>query len=74
METTDSIRLRLNGDARTVPSGLSVHALLAHVGQDPEQTGMAVALNDRVVRRAEWPARTVADGDRVEVITASQGG
>ena len=40
----------------------------------PEQTGMAVALGDRVVRRAEWDDTTVSEGDSVEIVTAAQGG
>ena len=64
----------LNGEPRPVPDGLSVEALLRHVGRDPAVPGVAVALGDRVVRRADWPTTAVSDGDRVEVITAAQGG
>ncbi len=66
--------ITLNGERRDVPDGLSVEALLAHVGRDPGLTGVAVAVGDRVVRRSEWAETRVADGDRVEVITAAQGG
>ena len=68
------ITITLNGEPRRVPAGLSVWTLLAHVGRDPETPGVAVAVGERVVRRAEWPAATVREGDRVEVITAAQGG
>lgn len=64
----------VNGEPRPVPDGLSVEALLRHVGRDPAVPGVAVAVGDRVVRRADWPTTLVADGDRVEVITAAQGG
>lgn len=64
----------VNGEPRPVPDGLSVEALLRHVGRDPAVPGVAVAVGDRVVRRADWPATPVSDGDRVEVITAAQGG
>ncbi|MFC7757220.1 sulfur carrier protein ThiS [Catellatospora bangladeshensis] len=36
--------------------------------------GVAVAVNGEVVRRADWPAHRLTDGDRVEVLTAAQGG
>ncbi len=36
--------------------------------------GIAVALNDAVVPRREWPARRLADSDRVLVIRPAQGG
>lgn len=64
----------LNGEPRDVPAGLSVASLLAHVGRDPSTPGVAVAVGERVVRRTEWAETAVADGDRVEVITAAQGG
>ena len=66
--------LHVNGDRREIPDGLSVRALLAHVGRDPEQTGVAVALGDRVVRRSEWDRTPVSEGDSVEIVTAAQGG
>lgn len=36
--------------------------------------GVAVALNNRVVPRAEWGATRLEDGDAVVVINASCGG
>ncbi len=36
--------------------------------------GVAVALNDHVIPRAQWASTSVARGDRVEIIRATQGG
>ncbi len=36
--------------------------------------GIAAAVNGEVLRRACWDTTPVADGDQVEVISASQGG
>lgn len=66
--------LRVNGEDREAPAGLSIRALLTHLGRDPDQPGVAVAVNERVVRRALWDETAVPDGARVEIITASQGG
>ena len=71
---TAMLRVTLNGERRDVPAGLTVETLLAHVGRDPAPPGVAVAVGERIVRRADWPETPVADGDRVEVITAAQGG
>ncbi len=73
MDTTTHA-IQVNGEARDVPAGLTLHALLTHLGRDPEQGGVAVALDDRVVRRALWPETPLAPSSRVEIITASQGG
>jgi sulfur carrier protein len=66
--------LRINGLPQEVPDGLALPDLLRHLGRDPAQPGVAVAVADRVVRRAAWPETVPADGDRVEIITAAQGG
>ena len=69
-----TVRVTVNGAPHDVPSGLSVTALLAHLGRDPAMPGVAVALDDAVVRRGDWAETPVPDGARVEIITASQGG
>ncbi|GAB3798399.1 sulfur carrier protein ThiS [Micromonospora zhanjiangensis] len=64
--------LTVNGDPREVPAGTTVAGL---VGAVTDRTrGIAVAVNGAVVPRAEWPGSTLRDGDRVEVLTAAQGG
>ncbi|MEM9666482.1 MAG: sulfur carrier protein ThiS [Bacteroidota bacterium] len=67
--------LLVNGEAEALPaSGQLTDVLSAH-GVAPETArGVAVALNDTVIRRADWSATTVQVGDRIEVITATQGG
>ena len=47
---------------------------LAELGLDPQARGVAVAVDGEVVPRAEWESRALADGARVEVLTAMQGG
>lgn len=69
----DSITISLNGVEREIQKcGLTT--LLATEGVDPTQRGIAVALNDRVVRRDGWDDVVLEIGDRIEVITALQGG
>jgi sulfur carrier protein len=74
MTTATTIPITVNGEAREVPLGLALPGLLRHIGVDPEQSGIAVAVNGAVVRRADWPATPVEAEDEVEVITATQGG
>jgi sulfur carrier protein len=45
-----------------------VSALTARPG------GCAVAINGAVVPRSDWSSRAVEPGDRIEVLTAVQGG
>lgn len=41
---------------------------------DRRRTGVAVAVDHAVVSRAEWESRRLVDGERVEIVTAVQGG
>ncbi|ARA94979.1 MAG: sulfur carrier protein ThiS [Bacteroidetes bacterium] len=67
--------IAVNGEPREVPAGATLPDLLATLGIDPEGArGIAVAVNEEVVRRARWGEVTLAAGDTVEVITAVQGG
>jgi sulfur carrier protein len=66
--------LTINGVSKDLPDGLTVDGLLRELGRDPAAPGVAVAVGDRVVRRADWPQTRVRDGDQVEVVTAAQGG
>jgi sulfur carrier protein len=36
--------------------------------------GYAIALNGALVRKDKWPSTTLAEGDRVEIVRAMQGG
>jgi sulfur carrier protein len=72
--TEQAMTIRVNGEDREAPSGATVEGLLRHLGRDPGQPGFAVAVNDTVVRRGDWAEARVHDGDRVEIVTASQGG
>ena len=40
----------------------------------PNPKGFAIALNGAVVRRDAWASTPLAEGDRVEIIRAMQGG
>ncbi|MCP4869553.1 MAG: sulfur carrier protein ThiS [Proteobacteria bacterium] len=66
--------LRLNGEAVEVPDGVTVSELLAHLGRDPSVESIAVAHNLNVVPREEHPTRNLAEGDRVDIVTAVGGG
>jgi sulfur carrier protein len=63
----------LNG-APSERDGATIAELLADLGVEHQARGVAVAVNGEVVPRASWPARRVDDGDRVEALTAMQGG
>jgi sulfur carrier protein len=62
----------INGEPSEIAPGVTVTALLAHL--DVGERGVAVAVDAAVVPRGEWETRDIADGARVEVLIAVQGG
>lgn len=63
----------VNGEARPLGPGGLVDLLRA-LGHDPARPGVAIAVNDEVVPRTRWEQCRLADGDRVEIVGAVQGG
>ncbi|MER6166540.1 sulfur carrier protein ThiS [Streptomyces violaceorubidus] len=66
------MNISVNGEPREVAPGTALDALVGTLTRSP--SGVAAALNETVVPRARWSATALAEGDRVEVLTAVQGG
>jgi sulfur carrier protein len=66
------ITVHVNGERRTLDAPLALDALVAAFSSAP--SGVAAALNETVVPRTRWSATALAEGDRVEILTAVQGG
>ncbi|GAA4890387.1 sulfur carrier protein ThiS [Streptomonospora salina] len=62
----------INGERRAVEPRTTVADVVRSLTQD--SGGVAVALNDEVVPKAGWAVTEVGDSDRVDVLTAVQGG
>jgi sulfur carrier protein len=73
-----AIRLTVNGKPREMPDGVTVDvavtAVTSHARLPRQFSGVAAAVNGEVVPRRSWAGRVLRDGDRVEVVTAVQGG
>jgi sulfur carrier protein len=66
------MQVTVNGGADDLPEGMSLNDLVARLGRG--RSGIAVAVNDEVVPRSRWSSVQLSDGDRVEILTAAQGG
>jgi sulfur carrier protein len=67
-----SIEVVINGQPRTVNAGTTVAALIGELGLGDRK--VAVERNREVVPRAQHATTTLADGDRLEVVTFVGGG
>jgi sulfur carrier protein len=67
-----TVTVSVNGASRDVPSGSTLDELVAGLTSAP--SGVAAAVNEAVVPRGQWSRLRLRDGDRIEVLTAVQGG
>ncbi|MEU0037377.1 MULTISPECIES: sulfur carrier protein ThiS [unclassified Streptomyces] len=66
------MNILVNGERRLVAAGTALDTLVATLTAAP--SGVAAALNETVVPRTQWSSTSLREGDRVEVLTAVQGG
>lgn len=62
----------VNGEDRATPSGATLADVVGSLTGRGD--GCAAAVNGDVVPRSDWATRILRTGDRVEVLTAVQGG
>ncbi len=72
VDRADALTVLVNGERRRVAPGTALDTLVGTLAASP--SGVAAALNETVVPRAQWPSTLLSEGDRVEVLTAVQGG
>jgi sulfur carrier protein len=70
--TTTPVRVVVNGLPESYPADTTLGAVVSRLR--PSRTGIAVAVGDAVVPRAEWDSRRLREGDEIEILTAVQGG
>jgi sulfur carrier protein len=66
--------VELNGRPTEVPDAATVETVVSNLDVDAARRGVAVAVDAEVVPRSAWARWQLADGARVEVLTAMQGG
>lgn len=66
------MQVRLNGELREVPDGVTVAGLLAHLGVKAQR--VAVEVNEVVVTRDRYDTQLLAPSDAVEIVAFVGGG
>jgi sulfur carrier protein len=66
------VNISVNGESRAVTPGTALDTVVRSLTAAP--SGVAAALNETVVPRTRWAATALREGDRVEILTAVQGG
>jgi sulfur carrier protein len=66
------MQVRLNGELREIPDGMTVAKLLAHLGVKAPR--VAVEVNEAVVTKDRYEAHKIGPGDTVEIVAFVGGG
>lgn len=66
------IEITVNDQPQTVSADTTLAAVAAANGVGTG--GAAIAVNDSIVRRADWAARLLQSGDKIVIIKAAYGG
>ncbi|EDM36773.1 sulfur transfer protein involved in thiamine biosynthesis [Pedobacter sp. BAL39] len=67
------MEITVNHENYQINEHCSITELLHDVLTIPVQ-GIAVAINQTIIPKTEWPSQRLSSGDRVMVIKATQGG
>jgi sulfur carrier protein len=75
LECVEMISVTINGLSRQAPAGATLGDVLRERSiSEGSARGVAVAINDRIVRRTDWDSTPLCAGIRIEIVTARQGG
>lgn len=66
------MKITLNGKQSLIEDGYTVADLIRSL--ELRQDRLAVELNGKIMRRAEWNATAISDGDRIEIVHFVGGG
>ena len=72
MTIDSTLSLRINGEHRRVPQGMTLAELINSIGLDPHR--VAVERNLEIVPRSTFAALCVEDGDDFEIVHFVGGG
>ena len=67
-----AILVRLNGERRELPDGLTVETLLSHLGV--KAVRVAVEVNETVVTKDRYLTHRLSAGDSIEIVAFVGGG
>lgn len=68
------MEIMINGQPHKLSSGSTLFAVLDALKIPQDRQGIAIAVGMSVIPRSQWGQTVLNHGDRVEVVTAAQGG
>lgn len=81
MDSTEDIRVKLNGESKSFPRGISIQELLTELFPQPNASAknrkfaaVAVEVNSEIIPHDQFETSTLKDNDHIEVVTLVGGG
>ena len=68
------MNLTINGKKKQLTNIAKLSELLVQLEINDEENGFAIAINEKVIFRNTWQNALLNEGDRIEIIRATQGG
>ena len=66
------MRVTINGDPQTLSDGVTIADVVTHLGLNLRR--IAVEVNREIIAREQYNARSLAEGDEVEIVHFVGGG
>ena len=68
------MKIRVNGKNKEVRLNLNIYDLLIDLELNPDQSGIAVAVDREVIPKTAWKETELLENSEIEIIRAVQGG
>ena len=68
------MKIRVNAKDKEVRLNLNIYELLIDLELNPDQSGIAVAVDREVIPKSKWQETKLCEDSEVEIIRAVQGG
>ncbi|APY10670.1 thiamine biosynthesis protein ThiS [Seonamhaeicola sp. S2-3] len=66
------ITITVNNNPQRIPKNISLQQFLANKVSSTQ--GIAVAINEQIIAKANWATQILSNGDTILIIQATQGG
>jgi len=67
------LNIIINNESLQLHETISIHQLLSHLNIK-QLNGIAVAIDEQVIKKSDWENVKLLENQKVTIITASQGG
>jgi len=68
------MQITVNNNFQEVSANLNIVSLMENLFPNGNTRGLAIAINQEVISKENWPSHIIKENDKVMIIRATQGG